>query len=239
MQKSALLPALLSALTILAASPVQARQPVVVELFTSQGCSACTKANALLAELDARPGVLGLTFPVDYWDYLGWADTFAKPEFSQRQRAYMTALGLREVFTPQMVIDGAAQAGRAKSGESLTQKTPAMIKAATRARLRTPPPPMRFAKDKALIGAGHAPRGGATVWLVRYEAQPQETPVKDGENRGTTVIYHNVARELTRLGSWSGRAKAYALPLAPEGETKTAILLQADGAGRILGVLTR
>jgi hypothetical protein len=241
MHKSALLlPALASAFALAAlAAPAQARQPVVVELFTSQGCSACTKANTLLTELDDHPGVLGLTFPVDYWDYLGWRDTFAKPEFSARQRAYMTALGLREVFTPQMVVDGAAQAGRAKAGETLTEKTPAMIKAAARARLRTPPPPMRFSKGKALIGAGRAPRGGATVWLVRYAAQPQETPVKDGENRGVTVVYHNVARDLVRLGSWSGRPRAYALPAAPDGDAKTAILLQADGAGRILGVLTR
>ena len=87
-----------------------AKRPVVVELFTSQGCGACTRANALVADLAERPDVLALTFPVDYWDYLGWKDTFARPEFSARQRAYMKAAGQREVYTPQVVIDGAPQA---------------------------------------------------------------------------------------------------------------------------------
>ena len=76
----------------------------MVELYTSQGCEACTKANALIADLAGRRDVLALTFPVDYWDYLGWKDTFAKPEFSTRQRAYMRASGQREVFT--LRIDG-------------------------------------------------------------------------------------------------------------------------------------
>jgi hypothetical protein len=85
------------------------RRPVVVELFTSQGCGACTKANALVADLAEHRDVLALTFPVDYWDYLGWKDPFAQPEFSARQRAYMKASGQREVYTPQVVVDGVPQ----------------------------------------------------------------------------------------------------------------------------------
>src|SRR5208337_3152306 len=86
------------------------RPPVVVELFTAQGCSSCGKADAYLAGLVGRKGVLVLTFGVDYWDYLGWKDTFAKPEFTDRQRAYAKRFDVAEVFTPQVVVDGRAQA---------------------------------------------------------------------------------------------------------------------------------
>src|SRR6201996_9024768 len=99
--------ALLSLCLLTPAGPAMAKagRPVVVELFTSQGCAACTKANALIADLAERKDVLPITFPVDYWDYLGWKDTFAKPEFSVRQRLYMKAVGQREVYTPQVVVD--------------------------------------------------------------------------------------------------------------------------------------
>jgi hypothetical protein len=206
---------------------------VVVELFTSQGCSACTKANALIADLADRKDVLALTFPVDYWDYLGWKDTFGKPEFSARQRAYMKAVGQREVFTPQVVVDGAPQADR-----SAVDKAPELIKAALKA--APPEPDISLSHGRVAVGSGPAPEGGADVWLVRYEAQPQETQVKEGENRGVTVVYRNVAVGLQRLGTWNGRPRVYALPKASAGkdrEVKRAILLQAHAGGRILGAL--
>ena len=98
------------------ASPAGAhpRPPVIVELFTAQGCSSCGDANALVGELAERDGVLPLTFSVDYWDYLGWPDTFALPEFTERQKAYAKRLGPREVYTPQVVVDGRKQASGAK-----------------------------------------------------------------------------------------------------------------------------
>ena len=228
--------ALLALCLVLPAGPTfaaSAKRPVVVELFTSQGCGACTRANALVADLAERPDVLALTFPVDYWDYLGWKDTFARPEFSARQRAYMKAAGQREVYTPQVVVDGSPQADR-----SAADQAPALIKSAAKA--HTPAPAMRLHHRTVEIGAGAALRGGAEVWLVRYAAQPQETPVKDGENRGVTVVYSNVAVALERLGAWNGRARAYALPKAEpfkDDDPKTAILLQARSSGRILGVL--
>ncbi len=206
---------------------------MVVELFTSQGCSACTKANALVADLADRKDVLALTFPVDYWDYLGWKDTFARPEFSVRQRAYMKGAGQREVFTPQVVVDGAPQADR-----SAVDKAPDLIKAALKA--APPEPDIRLTHGRVAVGSGPAPEGGADVWLVRYEAQPQETQVKDGENRGVTVVYRNVAVGLQRLGVWSGRSRVYALPKAPagkDGELRLAVLLQAHAGGRILGAV--
>jgi hypothetical protein len=227
--------ALLSLCLALTAGPAFARagRPVVVELFTSQGCGACTKANALIADLAQRRDVLALTFPVDYWDYLGWKDTFAKPEFSARQRAYTKAAGEREVFTPQVVVDGRPQPDKAA-----VDKTPALVRAALRS--APPEPAMLMSHGKVQIGSGPAPRGGADVWLVRYEAQPQETQVKDGENRGVTVIYRNVAVGLERLGAWSGKPRAYAIPKSSDGkagEVKSAVLLQTRAGGRILGVL--
>jgi hypothetical protein len=217
------------------AGPALARdqRPVVVELFTSQGCGACTKANALVADLADRKDVLALTFPVDYWDYLGWKDTFGRPEFSARQRAYMKTAGEREVFTPQVVIDGAPQADR-----TAVDKAPELIKAAMKT--APPEPDIRLSQGQVAVGSGPAPKGGADVWLVRYQAQPQETEVKDGENRGVTVIYRNVAVGLQRLGTWTGRPRVYPMPKAPadkDREVKLAVLLQTRAGGRILGAL--
>jgi hypothetical protein len=228
------------ALLLLGLAPAAAfardhRRPVVVELFTSQGCGACTKANALIADLAARRDVLALTFPVDYWDYLGWKDTFARPEFAARQRAYMKVAGQREVFTPQVVVDGAPQPDR-----SAVDQAPALIRAALDA--EPPDPAMQLSRGRLRVGSGPAPRGGADVWLVRYEAQPQETEVKDGENRGVTVVYRNVVAGLERLGGWNGRPRAFRLPRGgpkPDKDAgrKLAVLLQARAGGRILAVL--
>lgn len=225
--------ALLPLCLVLSAGPAfaAARRPVVVELFTSQGCGACTKANALVADLAERKDVLALTFPVDYWDYLGWKDTFARPEFSARQRAYMKAAGQRDVYTPQVVVDGVAE-----TQKGAADGAPELIKTAALA--HAPAPDMRLMRGKLLVGSGAVPRGGAEVWLVRYEAQPRETPVKDGENRGVTVVYRNVATGLTRLGTWSGRPKTYLVPkTGKDADAKTAILIQAKTSRRILGVL--
>ncbi|HWU15032.1 MAG TPA: DUF1223 domain-containing protein, partial [Caulobacter sp.] len=108
----------------------RAKAPVVVELFTAQGCSSCGKANQLAADLSKRDGVLALTYSVDYWDYLGWKDTFAKPIFAERQRAYAKKFALRDVPTPQMVVAGRVQASGAKA-----EAVEDLIKSAARAPL--------------------------------------------------------------------------------------------------------
>src|SRR6186713_388159 len=113
MRKAALLSLVLLAWPIGAA----AKPPVLVELFTAQGCGACRDANAHLGKLAERPGVLALTFSVDYWDYLGWTDTFARPEYAERQKAYVTRLKLREPYTPQVVVDGRQEAQGLKTAE--------------------------------------------------------------------------------------------------------------------------
>lgn len=226
---------IVSAPSLSGAAAAASRRPVVAELYTSQGCSACAGADDLASDLDGRKDVLVLTFPVDYWDYLGWRDTFAQPAFSQRQRAYAKALGLREVSTPQVVIDGLGQSGKTEPGQSLAQSTDVLIRKAAKAR-RTGPA-IRQSHGKVHVGAGAALRGGADVWLVRFRSAPADVAVTAGENRGKIVRYHNVVRELERLGAWTGRARTYEAPQASEADLKSAILVQAKGDGRVLAVL--
>ena len=214
-----------------AASPALARPPVVVELYTAQGCAACGGANDTLAALSSDPGVLALTFPVDYWDYLGWQDTFAKPEFAERQRAYTKALALRDVFTPQVVVDGRAQTSAAR---------PDAVEKLVAAQAKTPrdPPDMEFRHDgRVAVGSGPSPRGGGEVWLVRYDPRAQEVVVRRGENRGQTVNQKNVVREIVRLGAWAGRPRVYSVPAAADDGLESVVLLQGAKGGRIMAVL--
>src|ERR1700750_707792 len=115
MRKAALFSLALLALPLASPSGAAAKPPVVLDLYTAQGCASCGEANAHVAKLADKPGVLALTFPVDYWDYLGWADTFAKSDFTDRQKAYVARFSLREPYTPQVVVDGAAQAAATKA----------------------------------------------------------------------------------------------------------------------------
>jgi hypothetical protein len=223
---------LLTIYAMWAAAPAAwARGPVVVELFTAQGCSSCAKANAFVARLAEQPGVIALTWSVDYWDYLGWKDTFAQPEFADRQRVYDKRFGLRDVYTPQVIVDGDAQAsgGQAASVEAL-------IRAARRAPTSRPAMVMR-ADGKIAIGTGRRPTGGAEVWLIRFDPRDHDVAVTDGDNRGTTVPQRNVVRQLVRLGAWAGRGVSFKLPPASEDGLTTLILVQTDDGGRILGVL--
>jgi hypothetical protein len=229
-----LLRALCLSLTIAASAwaPAWAARPVLVELYTAQGCQACTKANGLADELSQREGVLALTFPVDYWDYLGWTDTFAKPEFAQRQKAYMRGLKQRDVFTPQVIIDGRAQASAAR-----TDRIDALLAEAARQRGRSPA--LRFfAGGFVRIEAGTAPKAGADVWLIRYDPKPEPVEVAAGETRGQTLAYANVVREIVRLGGWSGRRKTLAVP-PDDDRLKTIVVLQGARGGRILGLIER
>jgi len=229
MRKGALFSLILFALPAVAA----ARPPVVVELFTAQGCASCTDANAYAAKLAERSGVLLLTFPVDYWDYLGWADTFARPEFAERQKAFVARLQLNEPYTPQVIVDGRAQAPGLRP-----EKVDKLVHEAAKA--PSDPPQIRFMGPRRVdVGTGRAPRGGADVWMVRYDPRVQETAVKSGDNRGQTVVQKNVVRELKRLGPWRGRAQAYRLSKPSEAGLVTVVIVQGARGGRILGVARR
>lgn len=224
MRKAALLSLILCAAPVAAS----AKPPVVVELFTAQGCASCGEANAYLAKLAQREGVLALTFPVDYWDYLGWSDTFAKPEFTARQKAYVARLELREPYTPQVVVDGRAQAGGLQA-----EKVDRLMTQAARA--PADPPDLAFIGQRRVdVGSGKVPRGGAEVWMVRYDPREQDVVVKKGDNRGQTVQHRNVVREIKRLGAWKGRPTAYRLPQAGEEGLQTAVIVQGADGGRII-----
>jgi hypothetical protein len=226
MRKAALFSLLLFALPVGAA----AKSPVLVELYTAQGCASCGEANAYVSKLAERPGVLALTFPVDYWDYLGWADTFAKPEFGDRQKAYLPRLSLREPYTPQVVVDGREQAAGVR-----TERVEKLVRDAERA--QRDPPDIRFIGPRRVdVGSGRPPKGGAEVWLVRYDPREQDVSVKSGDNRGQTMVQRNVVREIRRLGAWRGRPTAFRLPVAEDDGLKSVLIVQGAKGGRVLAV---
>jgi hypothetical protein len=216
----------------LAPGPSAAGEPLtVVELFTSQGCSSCPPADALVGELAERDDVLALSEHVDYWDYLGWRDPFALPATTRRQRDYARRLGLGYVYTPQMVIQGFSQV----TGSD---------RAAVLNHLDKPAPgsPLAVKIDRGgdgriLITVGGAPAGeDAVVWLVLFDKE-HLTRVSRGENRGREVRNYNVVRSFTRIGSWNGEATTMTA-IMPEAEgigDGCAVIVQAQNTGRILG----
>ena len=207
--------------------------PVVVELFTAQGCGGCIEANAAVEKAAAQPGVIALTYGVDYWDYLGWTDTFARPEFVQRQRAYRAALRQRGVSTPQVVIDGRRQVSGARSVELETAIGQEAVRQAW-------PPEIEFRENGAGVGvgSGRAPVGGAEVVAVTYTPGPQIVQVRTGENQGQAVRHINVVRDIKRLGDWRGRPVLFSVPRAAEGEA-IVVLVQAKSDRHIIGAATR
>jgi len=214
------------------AAEMASNRPVVVELYTSQGCSSCPPADALLGELAKEPGVLALSFHVDYWDYIGWKDPFAAAQYTNRQRDYAAKLGLRYVYTPQMVIDGRHDA----VGSNRRAVTRAISESAETA------PAVTVTLDaenggRAMLSAGTAPAGGATVWLVTFD-DDHDTAVERGENRGHSLHNSNVVRELTALGTWTGEAKEFPLDLAAAraaGRGGCAVIVQDGRGGPVIG----
>ena len=219
----------LSLLAAVAAMPVAAadRQLTVVELFTSQGCSSCPPANANLIKISNRKNVLALSFSVTYWDYLGWKDTYGKPEFTERQIAYEPALRQPGPYTPQMVFNGSATAigNSLPEVESLLAEAPSLNG-----------PALAFNNDRIEIGAGPG-AGSADVWLVRYDPRVEAVPVARGENSGATLQHTHIVRRLDRLGSWDGRKTSFSLPQVDKG-LKTAVLIQRPNGGAILSAIT-
>jgi hypothetical protein len=199
--------------------------PIVVELFTSQGCSSCPPADANLIKISDRPDVLALSFGVTYWNYLGWEDTFAREEFTQRQLVYESKLGHSGAFTPQIVVGGKADV----VGNDL-QELEALIAAAKPAEAA---PGIDMADGRVTVGAGTAPQQPADIWLVRYDPNISEVPVARGENRRRTLPITHAVKELTRLGGWTGEAMTLTLPAAADG-LESAILIQNILGGEIL-----
>ncbi len=214
--------AALAALPLIGAAPAPT-MPVVVELFTSQGCSSCPPADLAVAAVADQPGVIALAFNVTYWDHLGWKDTFGKPEFTARQTAYGKTLGGGN-YTPEVVAGGRYHA----PANTRDRVMGLVAKARTQALATVAPDP-----EGVAVGQGVAPRSGADVWLVRYDPRTLQVPVKAGENNGKTLPVRNVVRQLTRLGPWTGQAVVYPLPASGPG-LRNVVLVQGRNGGPIL-----
>jgi hypothetical protein len=215
---------------------VAADGPVVVELFTSQGCSSCLPADALMAELSQRPGVIALSLHVDYWDYLGWRDTLGSPDCAQRQRDYARRRGDGQVYTPQAVINGQAEV----IGSDRQGVLEAIARERANERRTFVPVAITGGKRELVIEVAAAPGERlpleATVWVVSVVPEVV-IDIERGENAGRTVAYGNVVRKIMPVGMWHGDALSLMLPKAAilSNGTVCAALLQLDGTGPILG----
>lgn len=209
----------------------------VLELFTSQGCSSCPPADAMLKTYAEDPTVLALSLPVDYWDYLGWKDTFASPRNTDRQRAYAKARGDGAIYTPQLIVNGSLHVNGASKADidnaiDLTSKN-----------VSVPHVSIRIWQEANTINitVGGAEPGRefreATIWLALI--QPQGTvAVERGENAGNTLTYTNIVHELTPIGLWKGFPVRIQIPRAAvmRADTqKSVVFLQEGKAGPILG----
>jgi hypothetical protein len=221
--------ALALALAAAPAGAADARHPLVIELFQSQGCSSCPPANANLFAWATRDDALALNFAVDYWDSLGWKDTFAKPEFTARQWAYARTLGHGEVYTPQAVVNGRADATGADASE-----LQALAKRDDRG---AGGPDLSIEAGRALIGAGEAPPGGAEVWLARYDPAIRSVAVRRGENAGRLLPHAHVVVALVLIGRWRGEAERFDLPPKTDPRLVDAVLVQTVGTGPILAAV--
>ena len=212
--------------TLLAGLPAAAETRSVIELFTSQGCSSCPPADALLAEYADRDDVLALSFNVDYWDMLGWKDTLASHDNTERQRNYSLARGDGQIYTPQVVIGGrthvvgsnrgAIDAALADSANGLSV-----------------PVALAVTGDSLSVTIGETAVPDlphATLWLVMYD-RSVSVPIERGENSGKTITYSNVVRKLRPIAMWKGEPMSVDLPRSEIKHAKVgscAVLLQAE-----------
>ena len=215
-------------LTIGIAATRAGERPVLVELFTSEGCSSCPPADALLAELASSPDVLALSFHVDYWDRLGWKDPFSSHEATQRQERYATLLDLATVYTPQIVVDGTWQAvgsDRADVEHALDLARRDRQEVAIT---------LALAQGQAQIKLGPGSNAAAaSVLLIGFDRR-HVTAVKRGENAGRTLPHVDVVRGVEEIARYSGTAGAIAAPIRWNCD-RIAVVLQATD-GRVLGV---
>ena len=212
------------------AVPSSAR-PVVIELFTSQGCNSCPPADALLGEYANNPDVIALSFHVDYWDYLGWRDPFALSIGAQRQRDYVRSLNLSSAFTPQMIIEGAVSmvgSDRRQLSSVINRKYAGIV------------PGLLNHHDSLTITL---PESGAStpfnVNLIAYRSYA-ETPVPRGENAGHALKEYNIVRNFQALGLWNGHATTLNAPLTgvSKDADHIAVLIQKGVTGEMMGATT-
>jgi hypothetical protein len=210
-----------------------ATAPVLIELFTSQGCSSCPAADKLAGKLALRDDVIVTSLNVDYWDYLGWRDTLAKAEYTQRQYDYARARGDGQVYTPQMVVNGSLHA----VGSNAAAVSSAIEKARTLA--SRVPMDIVLGTDEVSISIGaDGSLGGGDVWLMAIKPKVS-VQIERGENSGKEVIYHNVVHKLSPAGMWKGAEKVLTMPrkaVAPAGCSMCIAVLQKPNGGEVLGL---
>ncbi len=219
-----------------AANPPKVR--AVLELFTSQGCSSCPAADALFEQYAKRNDLVALSFPVDYWDYLGWKDTLAHAKFTARQKHYAKHRGDGRVYTPQMVVNGLAHTVGSSArdiDQAIDNTAPAFAKSFVPISIQIGPSRLTIEAAAAIPGA--EPAKEATVWLAIVQ-NVAEVTVRSGENRGKTLRYFNVVREMTPVGMWSGKKLTIELERdvikLPDTES-AAVLIQVSKGGPIVG----
>ncbi|MBX9591414.1 MAG: DUF1223 domain-containing protein [Hyphomonadaceae bacterium] len=219
------------------ASHIVSEPKAVVELYTSQSCAACPAADAVLNQLAKRDDIIAVSLSVDYWDYLGWKDTLAQPKFSERQKAYAKVLGDGMIYTPQMVVNGAVHV----NGTDELKISAAIEKTNKTVALSHVPVNLSATDDKLTIKIGAAPLGSAvreaTVWLGVLSPSVQ-VPIARGENKGKTITYSNVVRDLMPIGMWNGRAMTVQLQrnsIMHTGADRCVVLVQQGPVGPIVG----
>jgi hypothetical protein len=215
-----------------AAVPAQADNVKgVVEIFTSQGCSSCPPADKVFNEVILENGVLGLAWHVDYWDYLGWKDTFSSPAATARQRGYAKSFAERGVYTPQVIVNGDTVAQNSSFRSSIASALSGALPVKVDAKL---------GDGNLVVNAGDG-SGEANIVLVTFDRK-QDVPIARGENAGTTVSYRHAVTGVQTIGMWKGKSLTVELPgseYAPKKGAGCAILLQqmskSGAPGPILG----
>jgi hypothetical protein len=203
---------------------------VLLELFTSQGCSSCPPAEAVLSELAEREGVIALALHVDYWDYLGWRDQFAMPAMTARQRSYAETMDERSVYTPQIIIQGRAMA----VGHN-TRAIDGYI-----AQMRAQPQTVRLIAERYedMIKVQVEPEvAGQTgvIHVVAYRSKAV-SPISHGENRGRTLTHTNVVTNWSTVGAWEGDAASFVVPMPDAQDGGVVVILQAGMTGPVIAV---
>ncbi|MEM8988227.1 MAG: DUF1223 domain-containing protein [Pseudomonadota bacterium] len=206
-----------------------ASAPVVVELFTSQACPYCPKADKYLAKLAERDDIIALSMPINFWDFTGWSDTLARPEHGARQKAYAKVLGNRRVYTPQAVVNGRFNVKGdkyakmdAKIAEARENAAAPFSAIVSDAQLRLELPALSLEDP-------------AAIWLISYNSGPIGVPVSGGENKGKVLQYVNVATGMRKIGEWSGAAETVNTSLSlEEAAAECVVLVQKGGVGPVV-----
>jgi len=219
-------------------APAHADPLAGIELFTSQGCSSCPPADKLIGEFSSDPSLVSISLPIDYWDYLGWKDTLADPRHTARQKAYSKLRGDREVYTPQVVVNGILHA----LGSDRSAIERAIAQSRQNPATLALPVTLSAADGRLTISVpdGNDVRTLAEVWICAI-TKAVTVSIKRGENHGKTITYHNVVRRWLRLDTWDGKARSWVVPIRDftgDGIDGAAVMVQSgtvDKPGVMLG----